>query len=129
MSQASIVECNTANDAANALLNGGTVEIKTGANPDIDGAPSGTVLETFALPATAFGVSSNRIATMNPVTPIVALSAGAGLPYHYVAKDSDGNIRRSGTAGTSGTDMILSASTWSIGDDVTITAWTTEQPK
>lgn len=129
MSQASIVECNTANDAANALLNGGTVEIKTGAEPDVDGAPSGTILETFNLPVTTFGASVNRIATMNAVTPIVAASAGAGTPYHYVAKDSGGNIRRSGTAGTSGTDMILSAATWSIGDDLTITAWTTEQPK
>ena len=129
MSQASIVECNTANDAANALLNSGTVEIKSGANPDIDGAPSGSVLEVFNLPATAFGASSNRVATMNAVTPITATSAGTGAPYHYVAKDSAGNIRRSGTAGTSGTDMVLSAATWSIGDDLTITAWITEQPK
>ena len=64
MSQASITECNTANDAANALLNGGTIEIKSGAEPDIDGAISGTILETFTIPATAFGASSNRIATM-----------------------------------------------------------------
>tara|TARA_R110000772_G_scaffold248137_1_gene362136 strand:- start:519 stop:908 length:390 start_codon:yes stop_codon:yes gene_type:complete len=129
MSQASITECNTANDAANALLNGGTIEIKSGAEPDIDGAISGTILETFVIPATAFGASSNRIATMNAVTAIVAVSVGSGTPYHYVAKDSGGNIRRSGTAGTSGTDMILSAATWGIGDDLTITAWTTQQPK
>ena len=116
MSQASIEECNAANDAANALLNGGTIEIKTGAEPDIDGAPSGTVLETFTIPATAFGASSNRIATMNAISSITAASTAAGTPYHYVAKDVGGNIRRSGTAGTSGTDMIISAATWNAGD-------------
>ena len=129
MSQASITECNTANDAANALLNGGTIEIKSGAEPDIDSAISGTILETFVIPATAFGASANRIATMNTIAAIVAVSVGSGTPYHYVAKDSGGNIRRSGTAGTSGTDMILSAATWGIGDDLTITVWTTQQPK
>jgi len=129
MSQASITECNTANNAANALLNGGTIEIKSGTEPDIDGAISGTILETFVIPATAFGASANRIATMNTIAAIVAVSVGSGTPYHYVAKDSGGNIRRSGTAGTSGTDMILSAATWGIGDDLTITAWITQQPK
>lgn len=129
MSQASIEECNAANDAANALLNGGTIEIKTGSEPDIDSAPVGTVLETFTIPATAFGNSANRIATMNAISSITAASSGAGTPYHYVAKDSGGNIRRSGTAGTSGTDMILSAATWNASDTLTITSWTTTQPK
>lgn len=128
MSQASIVECNTANDAANALLNGGTIEIKSGAETDIDSGPSGAVLETFVTPATAFGASASRVATMNAVTPITAISNGSA-PYHYVAKDSGGNIRRSGTVGTSGTDMIISQATWIIGDTLTITAWTTTQPK
>ena len=80
MSQASITECNTANDAANALLNGGTIEIKSGAEPDIDGAISGTILETFVIPATAFGASANRIATMTTIAAIVAVSVGSGTP-------------------------------------------------
>ena len=128
MSQSSIAECNAANDAANALLNGGEIKIMSGALTDIDAGTSGTLLETFTIPATAFGASSDRVATMNAVTAIVASSAGTA-PYHYEAYDSSGNLRRSGTVGTSGTDMILSAATWGIGDDLTITAWTTEQPK
>ncbi len=129
MGQSSVEECNTANDAANALLNGGTIEIKSGAEPDIDGAISGVVLETFSIPATAFGASASRVAAMNPVAAIVAASAGTGVPYHYVAKNSSGDIMRSGTVGTIGTGMILSAATWSVGDDLTITSWATEQPK
>lgn len=128
MSQASITECNAANDAANALLNGGTIEIKSGAEGDIDSGPSGSVLETFTIGATAFNASSARVATMILPSGITALSNGAA-PYHYVAKDSGGNIRRSGTLGTSATDMIINQATWSIGDSLTITAWSTTQPK
>ena len=128
MSQASITECNAANDAANALLNSGTIEIKSGAEGDIDSGTSGSLLETFVIPSTAFGASSARVATMNTIASIVATSNGAA-PYHYEANDSGGNIRRSGTIGTSGTDMIINQATWAIGDTLTITAWTTTQPK
>ncbi len=129
MPQRSIEECNAALDARNTLLNGGTVEIRTGAAADIDSAATGTVQVTFSLPATAFGAASNRISTANAVTPVTATNANAGAQVHYVAKDSGGNVRRNGTAGTSGTDMVLNTLTWSIGDDVTITGWTNSELK
>ena len=34
---------------------------------------------------------------------------------------------RNGTAGTSGTDMILNSTTFGIGDDVSVTSWTYAQ--
>lgn len=129
MSQSSIAECNAALDARNAKLNTGTVEIRTGAAADIDSAPTGTVLVTFTLPASAFGLAASRVATMNAVTPVTATVANAGTQVHYVAKESGGSVSRVGSAGTSGTDMILNTLTWSIGDDVSVTAWTTSQPK
>ena len=129
MSQSSIAECNAALDARNAKLNTGTVEIRTGAAADIDSAPTGTVLVTFTLPGTAFGSAAARIATMNAVTPVTATVANAGGTVHYVAKESGSAVSRVGSAGTSGTDMILNTLTWSIGDDVSVTAWTTSQPK
>ena len=129
MAQSSIAECNAALDARNAKLNTGTVEIRTGAAADIDSAPTGTVLVTFTLPGTAFGAGSARAATMNEVTPVTATVANSGGQVHYVAKESGGAVSRVGTAGTSGTDMILNTLTWSIGDDVSITNWTTSQPK
>jgi len=129
MSQSSIAECNAALDARNAKINTGTVEIRTGAAADIDSAPTGTVLVTFTLPSTAFGAASSRQATMNSVTQVTATVANAGGQVHYVAKESGGAVSRVGTAGTSGTDMILNTLTWSIGDDVSITNWTTSQPK
>lgn len=129
MAQSSIAECNSALDARNANLNSGTVEIRSGTAADVDSAPTGTVLATFALPATAFGTASSRQSSMNAVTPITATVANAGGTVHYVAKDSGSAVSRVGTAGTSGTDMILNTLTWSIGDDVSITNWTTSQPK
>ncbi len=129
MSQSSIAECNAALDARNAKLNTGTVEIRSGAAADIDSAPTGTVLVTFTLPGTAFGSASARASAMNSVTDVTATVANAGGQVHYVAKESGSAVSRVGSAGTSGTDMIINTLTWSIGDDVSITSWSTSQPK
>jgi len=129
MAQSSIAECNAALDARNAKLNTGTVEIRSGAAADIDSAPTGTVLVTFTLPGTAFGSASARAATMNAVTAVTATVANAGSQVHYVAKESGSAVSRVGSAGTGGTDMILNTLTWGIGDDVSVTSWTTSQPK
>lgn len=129
MSQSSIAECNAALDARNAKLNTGTVEIRSGAAADIDSAPTGTVLITFTLPATAFSSASARVSSMNAVTDVTAAVANAGGVVHYVAKESGSAVSRVGSAGTSGTDMILNTLNWSIGDDVSITSWSTSQPK
>ena len=129
MAQSSIAECDAALDARNAKLNSGTVEIRTGAAADIDAAPTGTIRVTFTLPATAFASASARAASMKAVTAVTAAAANAGTQVHYVAKTSGGAVSRVGSAGTSGTDMILNTLTWSIGDDVSITNWTTSQPK
>lgn len=129
MAQSSIAACNAGLDARNALFNGGSVEIRSGTAADIDSAPTGTVLVTFTLPNPAFGGATNRIATMNAVTPVAATVANAGGQVHYIVRDSGSAVVGNGTAGTSGTDMILNTLTWGIGDDVSITNWTTAQSK
>lgn len=129
MGQRSVATCNAALDAENALANNGSVEIRSGSPADIDSAATGSVLVVFSLGATAFGAASNRVASLNLPAAVTAIADGTGAPYHYVLKDSGGNILRNGTAGTSGTDMILSAATWSTGDDVEITAWTASEGK
>lgn len=129
MGQRSVTTCNAALNAENALANNGSVEIRSGAPSDIDSAATGSVLVTFSLSATAFTTASNRASSLNLPAAVTASADGTGAPYHYVLKDSGGNVLRNGTAGTSGTDMILSASTWSTGDDVEITAWTASEGK
>jgi len=129
MAQRSVTECNAALDARNALANGGSVEIRSGSAADIDSAATGSVLVTFTLSNPAFGAASNRASSLNLPASVTASADGTGAPYHYVLKNSGGTVMRNGTAGTSGTDMILSAATWSTGDDVEITAWTTSEGK
>lgn len=129
MAQRSIAECNAALDARNALANGGSVEIRSGAPADIDSAATGSVLATFPLGNPAFGAAGSRTSALNLPAAVTASADGTGAPYHYVLKSSGGAVLRNGTAGTSGTDMILSAATWSTGDDVEITAWTTSEGK
>mgnify|MGYP000250563822 CR=1 FL=1 len=116
---------NASVDAVNALLNGGTLEIRTGTAGAIDSAPTGTVLATLSINATAFGAASSGSATANAIVDVTATAAGTA--GHYVAKDSGGNAERNGTAGTSGTDMILNTATFGIGDDVSVVSWTYAQ--
>tara|TARA_R100000951_G_scaffold100945_1_gene91937 strand:- start:316 stop:699 length:384 start_codon:yes stop_codon:yes gene_type:complete len=123
--QLAIAGRNASIDAVNTLLNGGTLEIRTGAPAAIDGAPSGSVLATLNINATAFSAASAGSATFNVIVDVTA--TGAGTAGHYVAKDSGGNPERNGTAGASGTDMILNNTTFGIGDDVSVTNWTYSQ--
>lgn len=129
MPQRSVAECDAALDARNALANSGSVEIRSGTAADIDSAPTGTVLATFTLGNPAFAAAASRSSSLNLPAAVTASADGTGAPYHYVLKNSGGTVMRNGTAGTSGTDMILSAATWTTGDDVEITAWTTSEGK
>jgi len=122
MGQLAIAGRNASIDAVNTLLNGGTIEIRTGAAAAIDSAPSGSVLATLTINATAFASASAGSASFNAISDVTA--TGAGTAGHYVAKDSGGNAERNGTVGV---EMILNNTTFGIGDDVSITAWTYAQ--
>lgn len=52
--QLAIAGRNASVDAVNTLLNGGTLEIRTGSPGAVDSAPTGTVLATLTINATAF---------------------------------------------------------------------------
>lgn len=123
--QLAIAGRNASIDAVNTLLNGGTLEIRTGAPGAIDSAPTGTVLATLNINTAAFSAASAGSAAANAIVDVTATAAGTA--GHYVAKDSGGNAERNGTAGTSGTDMILNNTTFGIGDDVSIVSWTYAQ--
>ena len=129
MTQIAIAGRNAAINAVNALINSGTVEIRTGAPASVDSAPTGTVLATFTLGNPAFGTASAGSSSAN--LPSDATASASGTAAHYVVKDSRGNVERNGTAGTSGTpvpDMILNNTTFTTGDTVSITSWSFSQP-
>ena len=120
--QLAIAGRNASIDAVNTLLNGGTLEIRTGTPGAIDSAPTGTVLATLTINATAFTAASAGSATFNAIVDVVATAAGTA--GHYVAKDSGGNAERNGTVGV---EMTLNNTTFGIGDDVSVTGWTYAQ--
>jgi len=129
MTQSAITTCNAALDARNTLLNGGKVEIRTGAAADIDAAQTGSILETIVLPVPVFPGASGRVSSANTIAAITAASTATAGTKHYVAYNSSNGVERNGSAGTSGTDMILSSDTWNAGDTVSITSWSTAEAK
>lgn len=60
---------NAACDANVDLLDSGTIEVRTGAQPtNVGDADSGTLLGTLTFSATAFGAAATGVATANSIT-------------------------------------------------------------
>ena len=56
-------------DAVGPLVNGGSIQIRTGAQPtNVSDAAQGTLLGTLTFSATAFGAGSSGTATANSIT-------------------------------------------------------------
>lgn len=109
---------------ANAALNGGTIEVRSGtkpAGPHV--ADAGTLLAVLTLHASAaFGPASGGIATAGAITAGVGLADGT--PAWARLKTAGGAAKIDVTAGTSGTDLILGAATIAIGVNVTASSLT-----
>lgn len=120
---------NSSVDARTALVNGGTIKIKSA---------GATVLATISLAATAFSVSSSgsatakgadgttAISTSNPLTDSSADASGTAATYD--ACTSGGTVVWSGTVSTSGADIILDNLSIVAGQEVRLTGWTHGQP-
>lgn len=120
---------NASVDARTALVNGGSVKIKSG---------GGTVLATITLAATAFSAASAGSATMRGGDGTTAVSSGnprtdssadaTGTAATFDMCDSAGNVEWSGTCGLSGADLILDNTSIVAGQEVRITSYTHAQP-
>jgi hypothetical protein len=124
MGQLAIAGRNASVDAVNTQLNGGTVEIRTGTAAAIDSAPTGTVLATFTIAATAFGAASSGSSTANAISDVTAGAAGTQIAGHYVAKTSGGAAARNGAVGI---ELTINNTSITNGDNVSITSWTYAQ--
>lgn len=113
------------------LLDGGSgagyIEIRTGSQPaSVATAASGTLLATLPLSNPAFGAAASGTATANPVTDdTVDASGQAGW---WRAYDGSGTAVMDGTAGESGTDMILDNAALIQGGIVSISSFTYTAP-
>lgn len=121
---------NAAVDAITALLNSGSVEIRTGSQPAGPGtAATGTLLGTLTLSAAAFGASSSGTATANTITGDASADAtGTAGWFRAKASGGTGHIDGSITATGGGGNMELNSVSIVSGGTIDISSWTITAP-
>ena len=101
------------------------IKIFTGTPPTNCGtADTGTLLATFAGNAGGFGTVSAGVLTAAAVASVTAAAGTPGYFRVYPTAATTTNAVIQGTAGTSGTDMITTASPFSAGQTVNFTSLT-----
>ena len=103
---------NRAADAVTARANNGSLRIYGGTVPtDANAALGGaTLLAVLPLSATAFAAAVNGVATANAVTSDSSADATGTATFFRVFETDGTTTVFQGTAGTSGTELILSPS-------------------
>jgi hypothetical protein len=99
----------------------GKLQIYDGTRPATGGAATVKLAE-FTLGSPFSGAAA--AAVLSPTLPANVSGLAAGTATWFRVTDSAGNQRIDGSAGTSGTDLILNTATVSIGVTVSVTAWT-----
>jgi hypothetical protein len=112
------------------LLDSGTIEVRTGAQPtNVDDAAGGTLLGTLTFGATAFGAASNGAATANAITSDTDAD-NSGDAGHVRIKTSSPAIHSDAVAGESGDSPDVEFDNKSIvaGGTIAISSLTITQP-
>lgn len=105
---------NTQIDAFTALLNGGTIEVRTGSRPATpDDAATGTLLATLTFANPAFGAAAAASATANAVAADNDADAGGTAGYARL-KTSGGVAKADCTVSASGGGGEVQLSTVTI---------------
>jgi hypothetical protein len=112
-------------DAVVDLLNTGTIQIRTGAQPtNVGDAAQGTLLGTLTFGATAFGAASNGVATANAITSDSSadnsgtaahariLTSGAAIHSDCTCGQGSGDINFDNNVIVAGGVIAISAATW-----------------
>jgi hypothetical protein len=116
-------------DALTDLIDGGTVEIRSGAKPaNPADAATGTLLATLTLPTPSFGAAASRAATVGAVA--ATTGSATGTAGHFRAKSSGGTAYVDGTvtATGGGGDLELDSVSVVSGESVDITGGTWQIP-
>jgi hypothetical protein len=101
------------------------IKIYTGGQPaNPAAAATGTVLAQLAGNATAFGTVSAGVITLSAVTADTSADAAGTAGWFRVFKSNGTTAVIDGTAGTSGTDLILNTAAITLGGTVSITSGT-----
>lgn len=121
---------NAAVDAIAALLNSGTIAIRSGSPPTNPGdSNSGTLLATLSFGSTAFGAGSSGTATANSITSDTNADASADAG-HFRLISSGAVCIAQGTAGESADspDLVFDEKSIVAGGTVAISSLTLTVP-
>ncbi|MEJ1382014.1 MAG: hypothetical protein RPU34_04090 [Candidatus Sedimenticola sp. (ex Thyasira tokunagai)] len=129
MSKISTASRNAQCDAHTALLDGGTVEFRTGVAPaDPQTADSGTLLATVTLAATAFAAAVNGSAALNTTASTGTVGSDNDVG-HARWKDSGGTAVMDCSVAVSSADMLVDSISWTTGQIVDITSFSYTVPE
>lgn len=121
----------TRNAAANAafdLLNSGTIQIRTGAQPtNVADAASGTLLGTLTFGSTAFGAASTGVKTANAITSDTSADA-SGTAGHARLLDSGTAIHSDATCAQGSGDFNFDNNVIVSGGTIAVSSMTATQP-
>lgn len=115
-------------DAVCALLNGGTIQVRSGTQPaNANAAATGTLLVTLTFSATAFAAASSAgVATANAIGAANAVAAGTASWFRAFKSDGTTAVW-DGSVGTSAADLILSSVALVAGGNVAVSSFTYTQ--
>jgi hypothetical protein len=117
-------------DAEAAFYNGGTIQIRTGAQPATpDTAAAGTLLGTLTFNATAFGsTNSSGVATANAITSDTSAD-NSGTAAHARLLNSSAAIRSDCSCGQGTGDISFDNSVIVAGGVIAISSMTLTTPQ
>lgn len=126
----SVAAQNAAASAIAALLNTGTIEIRTGTQPATPAtAATGTLLGTLTLSSTAFGSASSGTVTANAITGDSSADAtGTAGWFRAYSSAAAAVIDGSVTATGGGGDMTLDSVSIVATGTINMTSWTLTMP-
>jgi hypothetical protein len=116
-------------DSEAALYNGGTIQIRTTAQPtNVDDAAAGVLLATLGFNATAFGATnSSGVATANAITSDTNVDA-SGTAAHARLLNSSAVIRGDATCGQGSGDFNFNNNVLVSGGTAAVSSMTLTTP-
>lgn len=119
---------NSVADTEGDLLNSGTIQIRTGAQPtNVDDAATGTLLGTLTFSATAFGAPSTGVVTAASITSDTNADA-SGTAGHARLLTSGAAIHSDATCGQGSGDFNFDNSSIVVGGTIACASLTLTAP-
>jgi hypothetical protein len=130
MAASFVIATATQNDIANKMnddLDGGKLQIYSGASPGPNSAATGTKLAELTLPAKASNSVNNGVLTFGAITQQNALASGTA-GYFRLTKADGTTVVADGDVSTSGASLNLNTTAIVSGGPVNITAFSITAP-